>query len=825
MARLITFGGLSVVNGTVTNGAANPRSRLAILAVIAATRGRGIRREKLLAMFWPDSDDARARNALRQALFTMRRDLGAAEVTVGLADLRLDPAALTSDVADFDGAMEAGHFADAVAVYAGPFLDGVYIRESPEFERWAEEQRQRRAGDYARALEELAAKCALEGDRHGAAEWWRWRAGHDPMSARVAKAFMEALADAGDVEAALRHAEVHSAMVRAELDTEPDPEVTRLAERLRRPRAAHGGTGFAPGVVAPRDAEIPTLPLASTIAPKVVEGAVPPLRAPVFGRRGWLVVAACGVAATMFILGAMRRDSRAIVIVTPFENETGDSASKLTGTVAANWISEGLAQTRLVDVVDFGVALERRAEANKATTSLELAHASHASMLVSGSVSRDGDSLRFDARIIRVRDGTIAQQLPPVRFRAGDQGHAIEQLRQRVLGAFAPFGDDRFLPWANATSTAPRYDAYQEFASGLDATARGDSGAEHHFLNAARLDTTFVQAKLAAVPDDGSEESFALGDSLLRSAEAQRQGYTPFDQVALDEGIAFHRGEWEFAYQAAQRMVELAPSSRSARLRLINDAMGTMRYREAVQEYHLLDRSGWIVNWEYFWQMELGAHHAAGDYEAELGEARTALDQHPRSAGVCGLQLRALAALGRLAALDSAIAYCGSLPGAPEPPFLEWLAGRELFAHGHHAAASRVLDRALRRSTAMERGQTPAAANLAMYMGDWRPQFEITKSRLTADTTDFMTYGQHGVAAAHLGDTATARAMERHHVLEAARSARPDGALARLHRRRARGAGTSGSPVAPRGGARCVADLLLPLQRGVHRTPSRICAV
>ena len=76
MPRLITLGGLSVRNGTVANGLANPRSRLAILAVLAVAGDRGVRREKLAAMFWPESDDEKARNALRQALFTLKRDLG-----------------------------------------------------------------------------------------------------------------------------------------------------------------------------------------------------------------------------------------------------------------------------------------------------------------------------------------------------------------------------------------------------------------------------------------------------------------------------------------------------------------------------------------------------------------------------------------------------------------------------------------------------------------------------------------------------------------------------------------------------------------------------
>lgn len=132
--------GLRVENGVVVNGVANPRSRLAILAVIATTGDHGIRREKLLALLWPESDEERARQALRQALFTMRRDMGAAELTIGVSDLRLNPNVLTSDVGDFRAAIEERRFDDAVALYRGPFLDGVFVRDSAEFEHWLDGQ-------------------------------------------------------------------------------------------------------------------------------------------------------------------------------------------------------------------------------------------------------------------------------------------------------------------------------------------------------------------------------------------------------------------------------------------------------------------------------------------------------------------------------------------------------------------------------------------------------------------------------------------------------------------------------------------------------------
>ena len=233
MPRLITFGGLTVENGTLINGVANPRSRLAILAVLALSGERGVRREKLAALFWPESDEERARNALRQALFTLRRDVGVGDITIGVADLRLDTNVLSADVAEFDAAIRARRYGDAVALYRGPFLDGVFVREAPEFEQWVEEQRQRLSADYGRALDALAAAATQAGDASGAVAWWERRAAHDRLSARVALRYMEALVAAGDREAAIRHAATYANIVRAELEAAPDAEVLSYAEQLR----------------------------------------------------------------------------------------------------------------------------------------------------------------------------------------------------------------------------------------------------------------------------------------------------------------------------------------------------------------------------------------------------------------------------------------------------------------------------------------------------------------------------------------------------------------------------------------------------------------
>ena len=455
VARLITFGGLSVRNGAVLNGIANPRTRLAVLAVIAAAGESGVRREKLLALFWPESDEERARNALRQAIFAMRRDLGGIDLTIGSADLRLNPQVLTSDVGDFDCAIEERRFEDAVALYAGPFLDGVFVRDSAEFEHWADEQRQRFSALYGQALDTLATGATTRGDLVAAVEWRRRRAVHDPLSARVARGYMEALAAASDRETAIRHAALYAELVRGQLDAEPDAEVMNLAQSLRtQPAAAPSASAAADFSLAPADdASVDARPTPLTRS----DVAIGTPRRSLAGLKAAAAVIAVVGAAAWYI--AHRADtSPTMVMIVPFENMTGDSAMAEVGVVAANRISEGLALTHAAPVADFQIMLERLRSTNNQppASRFDLARAMNAGTLVQGTITRDGGGLRFESRVVRVRDGSVVAQIEPVRFAAADPSHAIEQLGARVTGVFVASTDDRFVPWANAVSAPPR---------------------------------------------------------------------------------------------------------------------------------------------------------------------------------------------------------------------------------------------------------------------------------------------------------------------------------------------------------------------------------
>jgi len=208
--RLHAFGGLHLTqDGVRVVGAAAQRKRLAVLVVLAAHRRTGISREKIAALFWPESGRPRSRNALYQAVAAIRRDLGNDVIFAGSAgDLTLNVERVASDVADFRDAMAARDPETAVTAYDGPFLDGVFLRDSDEFERWADEMRRACTTDYCGALRHLAKRDAAAGDHAAATRWLRRLAATDAMSASVALQLMGSLDASGERETRRRSTEM-----------------------------------------------------------------------------------------------------------------------------------------------------------------------------------------------------------------------------------------------------------------------------------------------------------------------------------------------------------------------------------------------------------------------------------------------------------------------------------------------------------------------------------------------------------------------------------------------------------------------------------------
>ncbi|MEP6507449.1 MAG: BTAD domain-containing putative transcriptional regulator [Gemmatimonadales bacterium] len=217
--RLETLGSLSLEGPSAAIRAADQRQqrrRLALLSTLACAGERGLSRDQLLLLFWPDSTQKKARHSLDQLLYAIRNSIDDS-IFAGVNPLRLNQELITSDVGEFARELGAGNLRKAVALYGGPFLDGFYLSETREFEEWVALQRDRLAHRYCDALEKLARDAHGSGDHVAAVTWRRKLCESDPISTRNAAELMRALALSGDPAAAISHGEHYKRIYSQEL--------------------------------------------------------------------------------------------------------------------------------------------------------------------------------------------------------------------------------------------------------------------------------------------------------------------------------------------------------------------------------------------------------------------------------------------------------------------------------------------------------------------------------------------------------------------------------------------------------------------------------
>ena len=238
------------------------RKALALLIYLVVEGGRHSR-EKLTALFWPESDEEQSRATLRSTLFYVRKTLEELSNpplshlliehnTIGFnsaSDFDLDlntlQAAWTLARTSPDGppgqrvheeAVQHNvltRLQQAVNVYRGDFLEGFYVGDAPDFEEWIGKEREywhRRMDTIFHRLSQLQYERGEISDAIETTTRW---ISHDPFNEMVYRRLMQVHLVAGDRTAALQTYETCRAMLAREFNTRPAPETEVLAERIR----------------------------------------------------------------------------------------------------------------------------------------------------------------------------------------------------------------------------------------------------------------------------------------------------------------------------------------------------------------------------------------------------------------------------------------------------------------------------------------------------------------------------------------------------------------------------------------------------------------
>ena len=127
-----------------------------------------------------------ARNALRQSLFFIRKEVGPGVLAGNRTPaVCVDQNLLRSDVSAFSQAQKEGALEAALKLYRGPFLQDFHVPEAPRFGFWVEERRAHFRDTAASAAQELARIAESREDLSRAVRWWRRTLELARVSARV----------------------------------------------------------------------------------------------------------------------------------------------------------------------------------------------------------------------------------------------------------------------------------------------------------------------------------------------------------------------------------------------------------------------------------------------------------------------------------------------------------------------------------------------------------------------------------------------------------------------------------------------------------------
>ena len=688
MIEFRTLGALELLgpDGREHRAVLTQPKRVALLAYLAvATPHRFHRRDTLLGLLWPELDQDHARAALRQALHGLRQALGPVALPGrGDEEVSLDPAALWCDARAFDESVAAGDAEKALDLYCGDFLTGFFLSGARNFERWVEEERTRLRRSAARAAGTLARQCHAAGDGAGALRWTRRATALAPDDEGLQRQLIWLLYRQGDRASAIGAYESFALRLADEYEAEPAAETQALIAAVRA-----------------RHVRVPA-PTEATAAPV---GATPVLgTAPVRRRRRLApaaLAATVGVVALAGVVLAVRGTARPRldphrVVVAPFENRTADSTLNALGSMTADWISRGLAETGLVEVAD---PVLLRAEAGGANGVRALAEFARAGTVVRGALYRQGDSIRFEAQVADARQERLVRSVTPVTGAARDPRAAVEALRQRVTAALATHLDPRLNDWAGIASQPPTFETYQEFVTGYEAFFQLRArDALRHLYRAAALDSTFKLPLVWATLAHSFLNECEPADSLARALAPARDRLGRLDRFLLDRQAAMCRGDLNAAYRMSREMIDAVPQSEFLAWLLARDALAVQRPREAqVVLERLHPNRGSLRNIAPYYLYLTYALHELGDHERELAAAQRARKQFPDNLAMLRLELLALAALGRVPDVNRALDEIPALPRHPlrTPSEVMRDAALELRAHGQPEASRAVFARAL----------------------------------------------------------------------------------------------------------------------------------
>ena len=374
--------------------------RIALLAYLAmATAGGFRRRDQIVALFWPELDQSHARTQLRKVLHVLRSTIGDdALLSRGEEEIRVDPAIFWCDAVAFTQHIEAGRWADALDLYRGDLLEGLYPGGVGEaFQTWLEDQRTELRKQASLAAWECSSREDLAGNRREALAMARRATDLDPDDEESVRRLIAVLDRYGDRAGALQVFTKWQSRLQSEFGADPAPETRKLARKVGAPRRGESQETPADALrVITVDRAVPV------VSPPT--GLDVPSSAPGRSRLRWqaLGVVAGALGLLTMTLGTKLLMTRplATVAVLPFRH-LDDATDPGLGVGLSEELTAELAQWSNVTLR----STTRIEQGPRSDDVRATARRLRVAFIVDGSVRGSTDRLRIGVRLIRADDG------------------------------------------------------------------------------------------------------------------------------------------------------------------------------------------------------------------------------------------------------------------------------------------------------------------------------------------------------------------------------------------------------------------------------------
>jgi tRNA A-37 threonylcarbamoyl transferase component Bud32 len=343
-------------------------------------------------------------------------------------------------------------------------------------------------------------------------------------------------------------------------------------------------------------------------------------------------------------------------VVGTFENRTGQARFDQFGYLIASAVGRALVAVPNIQVVDantrqlnedlvsqmpwlVSVRQRNRAAAMEAS----------ASILISGSIFLDGDSLRVSTTMSNLATNALMPSVADVRAPVSRTDTLVARLADRIAAAIRFTSDTGVVTGMGVFSDAASPQAYDALRVGMEAYFRHDS-MMHPLMHVAEdLDSTWATpTALLAYIDAWNQRADALERDIERGNRLASH-MTPAERALFAYAKALASSDLGALLPAAREFMRNTPGSMESPLLVSSTALG-LREPEVAEQVLSATSSDRGLNLigPYYWQNRVGLAQVRGDLRAVDDAVRNGESRFPGWVLFRAYHVRSLVAQGKL---------------------------------------------------------------------------------------------------------------------------------------------------------------------------------